>query len=915
LPDGVKSFASDVDSDGKVIAILKIPSTAEDIPEGVREITLPVTVKSEKNYEDSTINVVMVPTKREEMTVTIAGVPTAAKTYGDDAFALTATVKDEQGNPVTTQDDDWYWYSSNPSVLAVDTEDVSNQMRVRVMGAGSAQILAWYEPSGDDTIGAALTEPITVNKAGINPSVSIDGRTYGDAAKTPVVNGNTGNGAVTYSYSGTTRGETDFGPSASAPTQAGAYTVTATVAETDNYLGGTCTKEFTITPKSVPVIVIAEDKTYDGTTNANVIATMKSSDLVEGDLIEDAVYDGDGNVMFPGLAGTFDDANAGQDKPITLDDSKVTYPVAETSNYEAAISEAPAATIKPLTVYVNADDKSGRYGESISELTFRPYDPTELVEGDTLESLGITVSTTAASSSDAGEYPITLSGGKANSNYDVQLGDDGTYTITKADNSAEVSIENWVYGESAKQPQVTADFGADTATIEYKAKDADDAMYSGTVPTEPGEYTVRATVPDTDNYDGATATADFTIKPVVTFDANEGSGTKDDEVVEFGSTYTLPAADTFGTPEGKCRFASWEVTIGSAEPVRKNPSETITITANTTVKALWEDHNWGEWTQTKAPTCVAVGEEEHVCSRDGLHKETREVAIDPNAHDWGEPTYEWATDNSTLTATRICGRSSEHVETETVGATEELVPPTAAEPGKRTWMSDAFENPAFEAQTKGEVIDALGELAVANGDQQQWIAGKPATIWATASELDLADGEVVTEWAWEYTKTPGDEGSWKRSGAKTSVSADSATCSLAIPECTAARRAARSWRATASTSLGRSAISAPQSLSEDPVLPVAADGEFAWVEGQPVDIKAKISGLADGEQVASWTWYYSSGGETFKKSGAQSSADGDVLTIKIPKCTQARKAPMAWSVRVTTTDGRTATSDGISLVG
>ncbi|MBQ9001786.1 MAG: hypothetical protein IJ087_08045, partial [Eggerthellaceae bacterium] len=257
-PAGVKAFTSNVGSDGVVRARLEIPSSAEDIPEGAQEITLPVTVASQ-NYEDATINVVMVPTKRSEKQVTISNAP-ASKTYGDKAFTLTATVTDGE-----TGENNWYWYSSDPKVLEVNAVNGSNQMQVHVRGAGTAQIMAWYEPNGGNTIGAAVTQPITVNKAPISPNVSIEGWTYGDTPKAPTVTENTGKGAVTYSYSGTTRGGATFGPSASAPTQAGTYTVTATVAESDNYFGGICTADFTIAPKSVPITVIAEDKTYDGT--------------------------------------------------------------------------------------------------------------------------------------------------------------------------------------------------------------------------------------------------------------------------------------------------------------------------------------------------------------------------------------------------------------------------------------------------------------------------------------------------------------------------------------------------------------------------------------------------------------------------------------------------------------------------
>ncbi|HAM15387.1 MAG TPA: hypothetical protein DCP91_05925 [Eggerthellaceae bacterium] len=84
-------------------------------------------------------------------------------------------------------------------------------------------------------------------------------------------------------------------------------------------------------------------------------------------------------------------------------------------------------------------------------------------------------------------------------------------TVGKAANKVGVSIEGWAAGEEPNAPAVTADFGADTATFQYKPKGADDSAYSQDVPTDPGEYTVRATVAGTDDYEAGSATADFTV--------------------------------------------------------------------------------------------------------------------------------------------------------------------------------------------------------------------------------------------------------------------------------------------------------------------------------------------------------------------------------------------------------------------
>ena len=91
------------------------------------------------------------------------------------------------------------------------------------------------------------------------------------------------------------------------------------------------------------------------------------------------------------------------------------------------------------------------------------------------------------------------------------------FTIKKAQsNNVTVSLADWPYGQDANEPHITADFGADTATIEYKAKDAASSAYSQTVPTDPGEYTVRAYIEGTDNYPLGVATTDFKIIEAIT---------------------------------------------------------------------------------------------------------------------------------------------------------------------------------------------------------------------------------------------------------------------------------------------------------------------------------------------------------------------------------------------------------------
>ena len=111
---------------------------------------------------------------------------------------------------------------------------------------------------------------VTVNKADIHPTVTLEGWTYGQEPNAPSVSGNVGNGTVTYTYA--TKGSDNF--SATVPTNAGNYIVKAEIAETANYNGGEATAEFTIAKAdATPATVTANKLTCDSTEKALVTVT------------------------------------------------------------------------------------------------------------------------------------------------------------------------------------------------------------------------------------------------------------------------------------------------------------------------------------------------------------------------------------------------------------------------------------------------------------------------------------------------------------------------------------------------------------------------------------------------------------------------------------------------------------------
>lgn len=181
-------------------------------------------------------------------------------------------------------------------------------------------------------------------------------------------------------------------------------------------------------------------------------------------------------------------------------------------------------------------------------------------------------------------------------------------------------FKGWKIGETEKKPgdkiTVTADVTVTavwedipvvTYTVTFAANGGTGTMEAVKVETGK-EYTLPEngfTAPDGKQFkcwklddvdlkvgDKITVTSDVTVTAVwedipavtytVTFDANGGSGTMEAATVEAGKEYELPE-NKFTAPEGK-QFKGWK--IGETE---YKPGDKITVTADTTVTAVWED--------------------------------------------------------------------------------------------------------------------------------------------------------------------------------------------------------------------------------------------------------------------------------------------------------------------------------------
>ena len=157
-------------------------------------------------------------------------------------------------------------------------------------------------------------------------------------------------------------------------------------------------------------------------------------------------------------------------------------------------------------------------------------------------------------------------------------------------------------------------------------------------------------------------------------------------------------------------------------------------------------HDYGDWTETKSPTCTKDGERTRTCHRDPSHVDIEyipalghdyaSVVTPPTCeeagfstytctrcgdtyvgdempalgHDYGDPVYVWADDYSQVTATCTCHRDATHEQSETVQTTqEETKVQTDTESGEVVYTA-TFSKPGFTTQTKVVTIPSWNEL-------------------------------------------------------------------------------------------------------------------------------------------------------------------------------------------------------------
>lgn len=347
-----------------------------------------------------------------------------------------------------------------------------------------------------------------ITQKAITVGVTVDGWTYGDTAKAPVVSGNDGNGEVTYLYTGTEYSD------AVAPQNAGTYSLEITVAETANYQGGKASCEFTI-EKAVVTVPTIEDKAYTGEILTADIVDTDEYEVVENNGGRDvATYD---VVIRLKDAANYKWSDGTQTADITLE-----FHIVASGNSWINKPEITGWTYGQYSAETNAPVYEAAYGNDNveKEVRLKSGSDSDYVAVEDLSTLNAGVylmkfTVAAVIDPDGGESYTSLSAVVE-------------FTVSKAAIKVTVDIISWTYGDEANAPSVDGNTAGGKVTYSYVGTGNTAYEESETAPVNAGTYKVKATVAETTNYLGATAEAEFTIaKKAITATVSAENATYD----------------------------------------------------------------------------------------------------------------------------------------------------------------------------------------------------------------------------------------------------------------------------------------------------------------------------------------------------------------------------------------------------
>lgn len=266
---------------------------------------------------------------------------------------------------------------------------------------------------------------LTITKAAINPTVTMDGWTYGGVATNPSVSNNTSGGEVSYTYMA--EGASEYG--SDKPINAGTHTVKATIAATDNYSGAEVTTTYTVSKRVASLSWDNLTLTYSGVAQQ---PTATVTNLVTGDECTVTISGGE----------------------ITPNTYTATATELSNSNYQLPETVTQDFTIGKAPLSVTAKAKTITYGDAPADdgVTYSGFvnEETDAVLGGTLAYAYTYTQYGAVGNT----YTITPSG-LTSDNYDISFVA-GTLTVEQKVVGLDWGTTSFTYNGSAQAPTATA---------------------------------------------------------------------------------------------------------------------------------------------------------------------------------------------------------------------------------------------------------------------------------------------------------------------------------------------------------------------------------------------------------------------------------------------------------------------------
>ena len=204
---------------------------------------------------------------------------------------------------------------------------------------------------------------------------------------------------------------------------------------------------------------------------------------------------------------------------------------ASNGNYAVTVVGKDALTITPKSITVTVNEATRPYGEANPAFTATAL-PGALVGEDTIESLNLTLSSTATTTSDVGKYDVT--GSANNANYEVTIDGTNKLTVTKK----ELTENDLVFADT---PITKVYDGKTDATVTVQIKDSAKVKEGDVLPTVTGTATYNSKDVQTVNkvtfVSARTESANY-ILPADLTKEHEASITK--RVLTVGKAVTTP---------------------------------------------------------------------------------------------------------------------------------------------------------------------------------------------------------------------------------------------------------------------------------------------------------------------------------------------------------------------------------------